>query len=332
MRYHFPLQKNRSILICCQDLNGTSVGMIGFFCCNLATTRHGEQFSILLLISWFIPSQFRCFSLRCILEIPGWTLCNDSKNYCLNLDGISNLPRYAIQPSSMLRLPLRAQYLLKARSSTLYWQGHPWSICWIIGYTVTYFFCLACITDICTGVMHGVRACTVKARPFNSISSQWLTLLRVSASVSPLLQMYLISSSYGCILSNNFVVWVMHLIIFYVNFLQRLMIWLILQTFCHTGSDGSSSTKNTTASISLSILAYLISTRIRAFDAYATGLPSCNNTAPSPTWEASTCNTTYLRKKSSLIWIWIFWNATSCASVHWNNASFLRRPLRFEVK
>ena len=86
-----------------------------------------------------------------------------------------------------------------------------------------------------------------------------------------------------------------------------------------------------------SILAYLISAGVRAFDAYATDLPFCNNTAPSPTWEASTCNTTslvvlkYLRQTSSLIWFLILWNITSHASDHWNNTSFLNKHLRSVV-
>ena len=42
------------------------------------------------------------------------------------------------------------------------------------------------------------------------------------------------------------------------------------------------------------ILVYLILDEVRACDAYATGLLSCHNTAPRPTWKASICNTTSL--------------------------------------
>ena len=44
----------------------------------------------------------------------------------------------------------------------------------------------------------------------------------------------------------------------------------------------------------LTILAYLIVAGVRAFDAYATDLPFCNNTTPSPTLDISTCNATSL--------------------------------------
>ena len=127
-------------------------------------------------------------------------LCNHSMHDFLELCGINNLPRFAMQPSPMLRSSLRAQFWVHLFTVLV----HPWSSCWIINCIVASFFCSAHIIDICKGVMHGVNSCIVKSRSFSSILSYRLTLLVASANSTSFPGMYSISKIYGgIILSNN---------------------------------------------------------------------------------------------------------------------------------
>ena len=166
------MQKNGSIPNFCHGLKGTFIGIAGSFSCDLATAWHGIQFSTLFLISSFIPGQYKlCIALKCILTYLDDPYCNDSIHDFLRLGGIINLPRYAMQPSSMLISSLRLQYLLRAGSISLQWLGHPWINYWISSCNVVSFFCSSCIIDTCISVMHGVNSCMVKSSPFNSILS-----------------------------------------------------------------------------------------------------------------------------------------------------------------
>ena len=92
---------------------------------------------------------------------------------------------------------------------------------WINSCIVASYLCSAQIIDICIGVMLWVDSWLVKSRPFSSISSRGLTLSTASASATSLPGMYLISKSYGCVVSNTLLDWVVHFVkkfFFQVNF------------------------------------------------------------------------------------------------------------------
>ena len=99
-----------------QVLNGNSIGMAGSFCCDL--TGYAVFYIPSDLLLYTRPVRL-CFSLSYILDIPGLPFCNESIHDFLMLGGISNLPIYAMQPSSMLRSPLMTQYLLRVGSTSL---------------------------------------------------------------------------------------------------------------------------------------------------------------------------------------------------------------------
>ena len=154
-----------------------------------------------------------------------------------------------MQPSSMLRSCLRAQYLegwvhlfavfgppLEANSGSSTALLHP-------------YFCSPYIIYICIGVMHGVNSCIVKSRPFSSIISLGLTLLTASASATSLPGMCLISKLYGCILSNN---------LCSLGGVSEVDGLICLQTFCRTSGGGVSNTQTLLQAFYISLLASLI--------------------------------------------------------------------------
>ena len=120
------------------------------------------------------PTSICCFALRHILDITGWPLCNDSIYYSHKLGGISNLSRYAMQESSMLRSCLRPN-TLRARISSCSTMGTFEANPWINNWFVASYVCLAHIINVCIGFIHGVNSCIEKSRPFSCILYEgWL--------------------------------------------------------------------------------------------------------------------------------------------------------------
>ena len=74
-----------------------------------------------------------------------------------------NLPIYALQPSSMLRSCLRAQYS-EGLATSCNTRATLEAKSWITNCIVTSFFCSPYIIYICIGIMHWVTSCIVKSR------------------------------------------------------------------------------------------------------------------------------------------------------------------------
>ena len=108
-----------------------------------------------------------CFGLSHILDITGCPFYNKYLSHFHTLGGINKLPRYTMQPSSVLRSH-STYYLLKSESTYLKWLANFEASCWISSCSIPSLNCSSCTMDICTGAMYGdVLYCYVKTFHFH---------------------------------------------------------------------------------------------------------------------------------------------------------------------
>ena len=139
-------------------------------------------------------------------------------------------------------------------------------------------------------------------------------------------------------LEVTFVVWVVHLINFLKEFSLKVDGLACTQTFCHIGNGGISNTQtllqaflsqywHTSFQLESELLMFIPLAYHPVIILHPVLLGKHLLAVQHLLWYKNT-----LRQTSSLIWFLISWNATSCASNHWNNASFLSKPLRSDVE
>ena len=186
-----------------QDLFGTSIGIAGFFCCELLIVWHGTQNLTCLAMSFFMFGQNMLpFVLNVILVTPAWPLWSAFKQWPLNAIGIKNLHSQVMYECSIDKSSLHCQNGLRISGSFLQDSGQPSNVCWIsswsvLSYCVVFWINSTCILDSC------VCSWMVTSKPLISVFSFGLTLLSASAIGMSLSGKYLMTKSYGCILSNS---------------------------------------------------------------------------------------------------------------------------------